>query len=69
MSVIEVDMRVVCISIARDFALILHVVKLVFSFCAKAKFKDITCIVYHHYHVFHVPRPFYSVNKSCSIVF
>ena len=29
-------------------------VKLVFSFCANAKFKDITCIVNHHYHVFHV---------------
>ena len=29
----------------------------------------IACIVNHHYHVFHVPRRFYSVNKSCSIVF
>jgi len=44
-------------------------VKLVISFCAYAKFKDIACIVNHHYHVFHVPRLFYSVNKSCSIVF
>ena len=44
-------------------------VKLVFSFCANAKFKDIACIVSHHYHVFHVPRWFYSVNKSCSTVF
>ena len=44
-------------------------VKLVFSFCANAKFKDITCIVNHHYHVFHVPRRFHSVNNSCSIVF
>ena len=42
-------------------------VKLVFSFCANAKFKDITCIITHHYHVFHVLRWFYSVNKSCSI--
>jgi len=41
--------------------------KLVFSFSANAKFKDITCIVNHHYHVFHMPRRFYSV--SCSIVF
>jgi len=40
-------------------------VKLVFSFCANAKFKDITCIVNHH---FLVPRRFYIVNKSCSIV-
>ena len=31
-------------------------VKLVFSFCANAKFKDIACIVNHHYHVFHMPR-------------
>jgi len=52
------------ISIAFDL-----VVKLVFSFCANAKFKDIACIVNHHYHVFHVPRRFYSVNKSCSIIF
>ena len=44
-------------------------VKLVFSFCANAKFNDIACIVAHHYHVFHVPRRFYSVNKSCSIIF
>jgi len=29
----------------------------------------IACIVHHHYHVFHVPRRFYLVNKSCSIVF
>ena len=43
--------------------------KLVFSFCANAKFKDIACIVNHHYHVSHVPRRFYSVNKSCPIVF
>jgi len=35
----------------------------------KLLFKDIACIVNHHYHVFHVPRRFYSVNKSCSIVF
>ena len=40
-------------------------VKLVFSVCANAKFKDIACIVKHHYHVFHVPRQFYSINKSC----
>jgi len=40
-------------------------VKLVFSVCANAKFKDIACIVNHHYHIFHVPRQFYSVNKSC----
>ena len=39
-------------------------VKLVFSFCAK----DITCIINHHYPVFHVLRRFYSVNKRCSIV-
>ena len=38
-------------------------VKLVFSFCANAKFKDIACIVNHHYHIFHVPRQFYSVNR------
>ena len=38
-------------------------VKLVISFCANAKFKDITCIVNHHYHSFHVPQRFYSVNK------
>ena len=44
----------------------LQVVKLVFSFCAK--FKDIACIVNHHYHVSHVQRQFYIVNKSCSIV-
>jgi len=44
-------------------------VKLVISFCANAKFKDIACIVIHHYHVFHVPRQFYIVNNSCSIVF
>ena len=44
-------------------------VKLVFSFCANAKFKDITCIINHHYQVFQVLRRFYSVNKSCSIVF
>ena len=44
-------------------------VKFVFSFCANAKFKDIACIVNHHYHVFHVPRRFYSVNKSCLTVF
>ena len=44
-------------------------VKLVFSCCANAKFKDITCIVNHHYHVFHVPWRFYSKSKSCSIVF
>jgi len=42
---------------------------LVFSFCANAKFKDIVCIINHHYHVFHVPWQFYSFNKSCSIVF
>jgi len=29
----------------------------------------IACIVNHHYDVFHVPWRFYSVNKSCSIVF
>jgi len=45
------------------------IVKLVFSFFANAKFNDITCIVNHHYHVFHVSQPFYSVNKSCSIIF
>ena len=44
-------------------------VKLVFSFCANAKFKVIACIVNHHYHVFLVPQQFYSVNKSCSIVY
>ena len=33
-------------------------VKLVFSFCANAKFKDITCIVNHHYYVFQVPHRF-----------
>jgi len=44
-------------------------VKLVFSFCANAKFKDITYIINHHYHIFHVPRRFYSVNKSCSTIF
>ena len=33
----------------------LMVVKLLFSYCANAKFKDIACIVNHHYHVFHVP--------------
>ena len=38
-------------------------------FCANAKFKDIACIVNHHYHIFHVPRRFYSVNKSCSTIF
>ena len=43
--------------------------KLMFSFCANAKFKDIAWIVNHHYHIFHVPRWFYSVNKSCSTVF
>ena len=42
---------------------------LVFSFCANAKFKDIACIGNHHDHVFHVPWQFYSVNKSCSILF
>ena len=41
-------------------------VKLVISFCANAKFKDIACIVNHHYHIFHVPQQFYIVNKSCS---
>ena len=35
-------------------------VKLVFSFCANAKFKEITCIVNLHYHVFDVPQRFYS---------
>ena len=44
-------------------------VKLMFSFCANAKFKDIACIGNHHDHVFHVPWQFYSVNKSCSILF
>ena len=44
-------------------------VKLVISFCANAKFKDITCIVNHHYHICHMPRRFYSVNESWSIVF
>ena len=44
-------------------------VKLVISFSANAKFKDIPCIVNHHYHIFHVLRRFYCVNKSCSIVF
>ena len=29
-------------------------VKLVFSFCANAKFKDIACLFNHHYHVVHV---------------
>jgi len=44
--------------------------KLLLSLCFLfAKFKDIACIVNHHYHVFHVMRRFYSVNKSCSIVF
>ena len=43
-----------------------EVVNLVLSFCAK--FKDIACTVNLH-HIFHVPRRFYSVNKSCSIVF
>ena len=33
-------------------------VKLVCVFCANAKFKDIACIVNHHYHVFHVPGRF-----------
>ena len=47
----------------------LQVVKLVFSFCTNAKFEDIAGIVNHHYHIFQVPRRFYSVNKSCSIVF
>ena len=42
----------------------LQIVKLLFSFCANAKYRDIACIVEHHYHVFHVPRRFYSVNKS-----
>ena len=42
---------------------------MLFSLCANAKFKDITCIVNHQYHVFHVPQQFYSVNKSCSIIF
>ena len=37
--------------------------------CVNAKFKDIACIVNHHYHVFHVSRQFYIVNNSCSIVF
>ena len=46
----------------------LQVVNLEFSFCANAKFKGIASIVNHHYNVFHVPRRFYSVNKSCSIV-
>jgi len=32
--------------------------KLVFSACANAKLKDITCFVNHHYHVFHVSRRF-----------
>ena len=41
-------------------------VKLVLSFWANAKLKDITCIVNHH---FHLPRRFYSVNKGYSIVF
>ena len=40
-----------------------------FSFYASAKFKNIACIVNHHYQVFHVPQRFYSVNKSCSIIF
>ena len=40
-------------------------VKLVFSVCANAKFKDIACIFNHHYLIFHVPRQFNSVNKSC----
>jgi len=31
--------------------------------------KDIANIVNHHYPVFHVPWRFYSVNKSCSIIF
>jgi len=31
--------------------------------------KDIACIVNDLYHIFHVPRRFYSINKSCSIVF
>ena len=44
-------------------------VKLVFSFCANAKFKDIACIVNHYHHIFLVPWRFYSTNKSCSIVF
>jgi len=29
----------------------------------------IACIVNHHFHVFHVARRFYSVNKCCSSVF
>ena len=41
-----------------DFRFDLKVVKLVFSFCADAKFKDIACIVNHHYHVFHVLQRF-----------
>ena len=45
----------------------LQAVKLVYFLCAK--FNDIACIVNHHYHVFHLPRQFYSVNKSCWIVF
>ena len=35
-----------------------------FSFWANAKFKDITGIVNHHYHVFHMPQLFYSVNNQ-----
>ena len=41
-----------------------QVVKLMFSFCDNAKFKDIACIVNHHYHLFHVPRRFYSVKQK-----
>jgi len=50
-------------------ALILTGCKALFSFCANARLKDIVVIVNHHYHIFHVPRQFYSVNKSYSIVF
>ena len=43
--------------------------KCLFSFRANAKLKDIAGIVDHHYHVFHVPRQFYSVKLlNCLLI-